>query len=59
MGIKDFLTGSDGKRYTSMFYKQNAKKLAKAQRDYSRKVFNVEEVPDWKPIEIRKMGKSW
>ena len=39
MGIKDFLTGSDGKRYTSpMFYKQNAKKLAKAQRDYSRKV---------------------
>ena len=39
MGIKDFLTGSDGHRYTSpMFYKQNAKKLAKAQRDYSRKV---------------------
>ena len=38
-GIKDFLTGSDGKRYTSpMFYKQNATKLAKAQRDYSRKV---------------------
>ena len=39
MGIKDFLTGSDGKRYTSpMFYKQNAKKLAKAQSVYSRKV---------------------
>ena len=39
MGIKDFLTGSDGHRYTSpMFYKQNAKKLAKAQRSYSRKV---------------------
>ena len=38
-GIKDFLTGSDGKPYTSpMFYKQNAKKLAKAQREYSRKV---------------------
>ena len=38
-GIKDFLTGSDGHRYTSpMFYKQNADKLAKAQRDYSRKV---------------------
>ena len=39
MGIKDFLTGSDGKRYTSpMFYKQNAKQLAKAQREHSRKV---------------------
>ena len=39
MGIKDFLTGSDGHRYTSpMFYKQNAKKLAKAQSVYSRKV---------------------
>ena len=38
-GIKDFLTGSDGKRYESpMFYKQNAKKLAKAQQTYSRKV---------------------
>ena len=38
MGIKDFLTGSDGKRWSSpMFYKQNAKKLAKAQREYSRK----------------------
>ena len=39
MGIKDFLTGSDGKRYVSaMFYKHNAKKLAKAQRQLSRKV---------------------
>ena len=39
MGIKDFLTGSDGKRYTSpMFYKHNAKKLAQAQKVYSRKV---------------------
>ena len=39
MGIKDFLTGSDGKRYTSpMFYKHNAKQLAQAQRTYSRKV---------------------
>ena len=38
-GIKDFLTGSDGKRYTSpMFYKQNAQQLAKAQREFSRKV---------------------
>ena len=38
-GIKDFLTGRDGQRYTSpMFYKQNAKKLAKAQREHSRKV---------------------
>ena len=38
-GIKDFLTGSDGKPYTSpMFYKQNANKLAKAQREHSRKV---------------------
>ena len=39
MGIKDFLTGSDGHRYTSpMFYKQNADKLAKAQKAHSRKV---------------------
>ncbi len=39
MGIKDFLTGSDGHRYTSpMFYTQNADKLAKAQREHSRKV---------------------
>ncbi len=39
MGIKDFLTGSDGERYTSpMFYKQNAHKLAKAQKVHSRKV---------------------
>ena len=38
-GIKDFLTGSDGYRYTSpMFYKQNAKQLAEAQREHSRKV---------------------
>ena len=38
-GIKDFLTGSDGHRYTSpMFYKHNAKQLAEAQRKYSRKV---------------------
>ena len=38
-GIKDFLTGSDGHPYTSpMFYKHNAKKLAKAQQAYSRKV---------------------
>ena len=38
-GIKDFLTGSDGERYGSpMFYKQNADKLAKAQREHSRKV---------------------
>ena len=38
MGIKDFLTGSDGERYTSpMFYKQNAKKLATAQKALSRK----------------------
>ena len=38
-GIKDFLTGSDGKPYPSpMFYKHNAKKLAKAQQVYSRKV---------------------
>ena len=38
-GIKDFLTTSDGHRYTSpMFYKQNAKRLAKAQQAYSRKV---------------------
>ena len=39
MGIKDFLTGSDGKPYPSpMFYKHNAKELAKAQKVYSRKV---------------------
>ena len=39
MGIKDFLTGSDGHRYTSpMFYEQNADKLAKAQKVHSRKV---------------------
>ena len=39
MGIKDFLTGSDGERYTSpMFYKQNADKLAQAQKVHSRKV---------------------
>ena len=39
MGIKDFLTGSDGHRYTSpMFYKQSADKLAKAQKVHSRKV---------------------
>ena len=39
MGIKDFLTTSDGQRYTSpMFYKQNANKLAKAQKVHSRKV---------------------
>ncbi|RKU38119.1 transposase [Candidatus Poribacteria bacterium] len=38
-GIKDFLTPSDGKRIASpMFYRQNAKKLAKAQREHSRKV---------------------
>ena len=38
-GIKDFLIGSDGHRYTSpMFYTQNADKLAKAQKAYSRKV---------------------
>ena len=38
-GIKDFLTGSDGKRYASpMFYKHTADKLAKAQRQHSRKV---------------------
>ena len=38
-GIKDFLTTSGGQRYTSpMFYKQNANKLAKAQKAYSRKV---------------------
>ena len=38
-GIKDFLTGSDGKPYTSpMFYKHNAKTLAEAQKVYSRKV---------------------
>ncbi len=39
MGIKDFLTTSDGYRYTSpMFYKHNAEKLAEAQKAYSRKV---------------------
>ena len=39
MGIKDFLTGSDGHRYTSpMFYEQNADKLAQAQKVHSRKV---------------------
>ena len=38
-GIKDFLTTSGGKPYPSpMFYKLNAKKLAKAQQAYSRKV---------------------
>ena len=38
-GIKDFLTGSNGKRYTSpMFYKQNANQLAEAQKVYARKV---------------------
>ena len=38
-GIKDFLTGSDGHRYGSpMFYKHNAKQLAQAQREHSRKV---------------------
>ena len=38
-GIKDFLTGSDGYRYTSpMFYKHNADKLAEAQKVHSRKV---------------------
>ena len=36
---KIFLTGSDGERYTSpMFYEHNAKKLAKAQQEHSRKV---------------------
>ena len=38
-GIKDFLTTSDGHRYTSpMFYTQNAGRLAKAQQSHSRKV---------------------
>jgi len=38
-GIKDFLTGSDGKRRASpMFYKQNSEKLLKAQQAHSRKV---------------------
>ncbi len=38
-GIKAFLIGSDGHRYTSpMFYKQKAKQLANAQKAYSRKV---------------------
>ena len=38
-GIKDFLTGSAGKRYESpMFYKRNADELATAQREHSRKV---------------------
>ena len=35
-GIKDFLTTSDGHRYTSpMFYTQNAGRLAKAQQSHS------------------------
>ena len=39
MGIKDFLTGSDGERRASpMFYKRNAEKLAVAQQTHSRKV---------------------
>ena len=39
IGIKDFLTGSNGKKYKSpMFYKQQEKKLAKEQRCLSRKV---------------------
>ena len=38
-GIKDFLTTSSDERYTApMFYKHNAKKLAKAQQAYSCKV---------------------
>ena len=38
-GIKDFLTGSDGRRYESpMFYKRNADELATAQRHHFRKV---------------------
>ena len=38
-GIKDFLTGSGGERRCSpMFYKQNAKRLAAAQQEHSRKV---------------------
>ncbi len=38
-GIKNFLTGSDGERWTSpMFYKHTAKQLAKAQREHSRPV---------------------
>ena len=38
-GIKDFLTGSDGKRRSSpMFYRQNADKLAAAQQAHSRKM---------------------
>ena len=38
-GIKDFLTTSEGERYTSpMFYEHNADKLAKAQQEHSRKV---------------------
>ena len=38
-GIKDFLTGSDGERYTSpMFYKHNADKLATAQKVHSRQM---------------------
>ena len=38
-GIKDFLTGSEGQRYTSpMLDKHNATQLAKAQRHHSRKV---------------------
>ena len=39
MGIKDFLTGSDGERRASpMFYKHNVKQLAAAQKVLSRKV---------------------
>ena len=39
IGIKDFLTGSDGHRYTSpMFYTQNTDKLAQAQQAYSGKL---------------------
>ena len=39
IGIKDFLTGSNGEKYKSpMFYKQHEKKLAKEQRCLSRKV---------------------
>ena len=39
MGIKDFLIGSDGYRYIApMFYKQNAKALAEAQKAHSHKV---------------------
>ena len=39
IGIKDFLTGANGKKYKSpMFYKQQEKKLVRAQRCLSRKV---------------------